>query len=104
MIKYVDISGYKNLGETQPFSHLYQFMEIGKETPATIIVHAYECDTKIFKGYVFNKTKTYKSVQLTEDELRAIEQATSKAEQIDFPEFIKGTIAEEYYKEFKPAE
>ena len=104
MIKYVDIDGYKNLGEVQLFSHLYQFIETEKDTPMTILVHAYECDTKIFKGYVFDKTKTYKSVRLTEGELETIEGATGKAEQTDFPEFIKGTIAEEYYKEFKPAE
>jgi hypothetical protein len=102
MIKYVKIPGYTNLGEIQTFSHLYQFMENGKETPMTILVHAYECDTKIFKGYVFNKTGIYKSVPLTNDELSKIEQATGKAKQVDFKDFITGTIVEEFYKDFMP--
>ena len=101
MIKYVDISGYTNLGEVQMFSHLYQFMEKDKEIPMTILVHAYECGTKIFKGYVFNKTATYKSVPLTEEELSKIEWATGKVEQLDFKDFIVGTIAEDCYKDFK---
>ena len=76
-------------------------MSEGKEIPITILVHAYECDTKIFKGYVFSKTSTYKSVPLTEEEISEIECATGKSEQVDFQEFIKGTILEEVYKDFK---
>ncbi len=104
MVKYVDIPGYANCGETQMFSHLYQFMEKSKETPMTILVHAYECDTTIFKGYVFLKTSTYKNVPLTDDELKAIEFATGKAKQLNFPEFIIGTVCEDDFKDFKELE
>jgi hypothetical protein len=104
MIKYVDIPGYKNLGEAKMFSHLYQFIEDGKDTPMIILVHAYECDTKIFKGFAFLKTGTYKSVPLTEEEKLKIESATGEAEQINFLEFIKGTILEDSYKDFKELE
>jgi hypothetical protein len=100
MIKYAKIDGYNNLGEIQMFSHLYQFIENDKETPMIILIHAYEEDVKIFKGYVFNYTKTYKSVPINEAELNVIEQYVGKAKQIDFNEFIIGTIAEDYYEEF----
>ena len=104
MIKYVDIDGYKNLGEVQLFSHLYQFIETEKDTPMTILCTLMNATPRYSKAMCLTKTKTYKSVRLTEGELETIEGATGKAEQTDFPEFIKGTIAEEYYKEFKPAE
>ena len=104
MIKYVDIPQYSNLGEAQLFSHLYQFMEKDKYVPMTILVHAYECATKIFKGFVFKKTCTYKSVLLTEEEKTKIEGATGEAEQVDFLEFIKGTILEDCCKDFKKTE
>lgn len=101
MIKYADIKGYKNLGEIQLFSHLYQFIEIDKDTPMTILIHAYECDVKIFKGYVFNKTNTYKSISLTNEEITSIEPYVGKINQVNFNEFIVGTIIEDYYKNFK---
>jgi hypothetical protein len=100
MIKYASIDGYKNLGEIELFSHLYQFMEKGKETPMTILIHAYECETKFFKGYVFNNTKTYKSIPLTELEIKEIEKYTGTGQQVDFLKFIIGTIVEDYYKDF----
>lgn len=100
MIKYIDIPGFTNFQEVIMLSHLYQSMEKNKETPMTILVHAYECDTKIFKGYVFSKTKTYENVSLTNDELKAIERAIGKAEQVSFIEVIKDSIAEEAYKDF----
>lgn len=100
MIKYAEIKGYDNLGEIQMFSHLYQFMEKGKEIPMTILVHAYECDTQIFKGYLFNNTRSYESVPITEDELNEIQKYTGTAKQVDFKEIIVGTILEDDYKNF----
>ena len=100
MIKYADVEGYKNLGEVQMFSHLYQFMEADKEIPMTILVHAYECETIMFKGFVFNQTKIYKSVPLTEAEITEIEKYTGRGKQVDFQDFITDTILEEYYKGF----
>jgi hypothetical protein len=101
MIKYADVKGYKNLGEIQLFSHLYQFIELDNDTPMIILVHAYECDTQIFKGYVFNNTNTYKSIPLTNEELISIETYTGKANQINFDKFIIGTIIEEACKDYK---
>ena len=69
----------------------------------TILVHAMNATPRYSKAMCLTKQKLT-SVRLTEGELKTIEGATGKAEQTDFPEFIKGTIAEEYYKEFKPAE
>ena len=55
MIKYVNIKGYINRGEIYPFSHYYQFIQNNDDTPIIILVHAYECETKVFKGYLFTE-------------------------------------------------
>ena len=103
MIKCSKIKGYKNLGEVQIFSHLYQFIEKDKDIPMVILVHAYEYDTQIFKGCLFSKTQTYKSVPLTEIETQEIEKWTGKVKQVNFNKFIIGTILEDNYKNFKCA-
>lgn len=100
MIKYATIDGYKNFGEISMFSHLYQFMQENKETPMTILIHAYECKPKVFKGYIFNKDKTYRSIPLENSEKKTIDNYVGDSEQVEFNEFIKGTIAEEYYSCF----
>jgi hypothetical protein len=88
MIKYAEIDGYANCGEAAPFSHLYQFMENGKETPMTILIHGYDiCPAKVFKGYVFNKTRTHSSASLTEDEKTVLQQYIGEIEQVGFSEF-----------------
>jgi hypothetical protein len=104
MIKYAEIDGYENLGELQMFSHLYQFIEKDKETPMIILIHAYECDTKVFKGYVFNETQTYNSIPLNNNEIEEIEKYTGKLEQVQFIKFIMGTIVEDSCKGFKESE
>lgn len=101
MIKYANIEGYNNLGEIQMFSHLYQFIERDKATPMIILIHAYECDTKVFKGYIFNSSQTYENIPLTDTEINQIEIYTGKLQQIDFKEFIVGTIAEASHKDFR---
>ncbi len=88
MIKYAEIDGYINRGEASPFSHLYQFMEKGKETPITILVHGYAiCPAKVFKGYIYDKTKTYSTVALTEDEKAVLQKWVGTIEQVDFLDF-----------------
>ena len=123
MIKYANIEGYNNLGEIQMFSHLYQFRERDKATPMIILIHAYECDTKVFKGYIFNSSQTYENIPLTDTEINQIEVYTGriltedfslgrntekvegvcvydKLQQIDFKKFIVGTILEDLYEDF----
>ena len=102
MIKYVDLPGYQNVGELALFSHLYEFIEpLEKEPRKLILVHAYEVyPAKVFKGYVLDETRTYESIPLTAEEKSKIEPATGDVTQVDFKELIKGTIAEEYYKEY----
>ena len=97
MIKYAEIDGYKNLGEIEMLSHLYQFIEKDKPEPMVILIHAYESETRIFKGYLYNSTKTYRSVPLEDTEKAIIEIYTGKAEQVDFDKFIVGTILEAGY-------
>lgn len=100
MIKYTNIKGYLNRGEIYPFAHYYQFMQEGAETPITILVHAYECEPRAFKGYLFNTTKTFKSIPMTNEESDAIEQATGKLTQVDFDEIVKGSEFEEAYANY----
>ena len=100
MIKYANIKGYTNIGEVQLFSHLYQFREENKELPKIILIRAYDGDIKIFKGYIFDKTKTYESIPLIDLELSEIEKYTGHAKQFDFNEFIIGTVIEDYYKNY----
>lgn len=88
MIKYAEIEGFANRGEISPFSHLYQFMEKGKEMPATILIHGYDlCPAKVFKGYVFNKTKTCFAVALTEEEKAVLQKWVGTIEQVSFSDF-----------------
>jgi hypothetical protein len=100
MIKYAEIEGYINLGEVKIFSHVYQLIEKDKDTPMVILIHAYECSTKIFKGFIFNKNQTYESIPLTDAELSEIEKLTGKAEQVDFKQFVIGTILEDVFKDY----
>jgi len=100
MIKYANLEGYKNLGEIKMFSHLYQFIEVDKDRPMVILIHAYEDDTKIFKGYLYNLTLTYNSIPITDKELNILEAYIGKATQVELPDFIKGTILENQFKAF----
>lgn len=97
MIKYTNVNGYSNRGEIYPLTHYYQFMQEGVDSPMTILVHAYECEAKAFKGYLYNLTKTFKSIPMTNEEIGAIEKVTGKLTQIDFNEIIKGAEFEEAY-------
>jgi hypothetical protein len=66
-----------------------------------IIIHAYECATKIFKGFVCKSTKTYQSVELTKEEIDTLEQYVGTSTQVNFDAFIVGTILEESFKDYK---
>ena len=100
MIKYVNIKGYINRGEIYPFSHYYQFIQNNDDAPIIILVHAYECETKVFKGYLFTNNKTFKSVPMVDEEIKEIEFATGKLTQVDFDEIIKESEFEENYSDF----
>jgi len=104
MIKYADIKGYKNLGEIHLTAHIYQFVENDKYEPIIILVHSYEGPTEVFKGYLYNESKTFKSVDLTENEIDEIEKYTGKLEQVEFDAFINNTMFAEYYNEFRGLE
>lgn len=104
MIKYATIEGYRNIGEIQMFSHLYQFVENIEEEPKVILIHAYECDTKVFKGFLYNNSKTFKNVELLKNEIKEIESCCGKLTQVDFNEVIKETEFAEFYKDFKKEE
>jgi hypothetical protein len=103
MIKYVDLEGYTNYGELVPFSHFYQFRQLNEDIPMIILVHAYECETKVFKGFLFNISKIYQIVPLTKDEKSKIESATGSLTEVGFPDFIKDTIFEEGYSGYLAA-
>lgn len=101
MIKYAEIDGYKNIGEIGIMSHVYQLIEIDKREPMIILIHAYEGPTKAFKGYLYNKTKKYKSVDLTKEEQKEIERFTGKLEQVDFISLIEKTVIEKIYADYE---
>jgi len=104
MIKYAKIEKYKNIGEIKMFSHLYQFIEDVGNTPKIILIHAYECDTKVFKGFLYNKSKTFKSVNLLDNESAEIESCCGKLTQVGFDELIKETAFAETCAGFKKQE
>ena len=101
MIKYAEIEGYRNLGEIQMFSHVYQFIENVEENPKIILIHAYVGETKVFKGFLYDNSKTFKSVKLLDNEIEEIEKYCGDATQIDFDEIIKETEFADLYKDFK---
>ena len=101
MIKYAEIEGYRNLGEIQMFSHVYQFIENVEENPKIILIHAYVGETKVFKGFLYDNSKTFKSVNLLDNEIEEIEKYCGDATQIDFDEIIKETEFADLYKDFK---
>jgi hypothetical protein len=96
VIKYAELNGYNNCGELGFCSHLYEFIQKDEETPIVILIHAFECPAEIFKGYVFNKTKSWKPVLLTDEERTKIEFYTGHITEVDFPKLVAGTIADEY--------
>ena len=102
MIKYAVIKGYFNCGEISTFSHMYQFLEVDKDTPMTILVHAYDITpAKAFKGFVFHLIKTWSSVPLTPEEIEVLTPLIGEIVQVGFTEFSNGTIIQNDYKEDK---
>ena len=104
MIKYAEIKDYKNVGEIQMFSHVYQFIENVEENPKIILIHAYVGETKVFKGFLYNKTKTFINVKLLGNEIKEIVQWCGNLTQVGFDEFIKQTPFADVYKDFRKAE
>ena len=106
MIKYASIDGYTNVGEIEIFSHVYQFVESGKEIPKIILLHAYRgATTNVFKGYLYTLTKTFINEKLTEHEAKVIEDyCGGELCQVGFDKFIKGTNFAQDYLNFKEVE
>jgi hypothetical protein len=103
MIKYLELEGYTNFGEVQMCSHVYQFRQKEVSCPIIILIYAY-AGSRIFKGLIFDKSKTYKTLQLTKTELTKIEEYTGKLKECDLEEFIKDTIVEEQLKNYVKTE
>lgn len=101
MIKYAKLDGYNNRGEVQMFSHVYEFVEINKNEPIIILIHAYSAPNIIFKGYLYERTKTFKSVPLLDSERKVIEECVGAVTQCPFNEFINITGFAGIYKGYK---
>lgn len=93
------------MGEIQLFSHLYQFVEQNTETPMVILIQAYDIPTaKVFKGYLFGKSETYKNIELSEDEIQILKEYVGEFKNVGFNEFISNTALEDYHKNFEEIE
>lgn len=102
MIKYAKIEGFRNLGEVELFSHIYQFIELKKEHPKTILIEGYTHNpNKVFKGYVFRGKQTWDSVPLTPEEKEVIASCVGNIVEVDFTTFISGIPLLEGFKDFK---
>lgn len=102
MIKYATINGYDNYGEVELYSHIYQFLEQNIGDKKTILIHGYDISpAKVFKGYIYMKNKTYKSIAMTDEERKTIEQYVGEFNQLGFLDFIQGSSFEEFYQDFK---
>lgn len=104
MIKYGEIEGYANVGGIKAFSHVYQFIEKESKIPKVILVHAYECDTEVFKGYLAHNTKTFQNVDLKEEERDKIEGYCGKLTQVGFDKFIENTEFAKDHTEYREKE
>lgn len=104
MIKYAELPGYHNCGELIPFSHFYQFMQMGTDTPVIIVLHAYEGETKAFKGYLFHKKKTFENVPLTTEERKALNNFVGEITQVDLDELFSGSDFEKEISGYQKVE
>ena len=101
MYKYAKVEGYKNLGEMGLMSHIYQMVELDKETPMILLTNAYVEKQKVFKGYLFVGNGTFESILLNDYEKAEIEKNIGKFEEVDFMEFIKDTDLDGRYSGFR---
>ena len=102
MVKYSKIKGYITNGAIEIFSHLYQWVEEAKDNPIIILIHAYDGEPTIFKGYIYNKTKQYKPVDILDKELEDVEICVGKLKVLEFKEFIANTLLDsEFYHSFE---
>lgn len=97
MIKYAEIKGYKNLGEVA--HHLYQWMEDTEEDMTVILVRAYDTESKVFKGKIYNSTDQYVSLPILENELDDVESIIGKCEVITDANVISEGFTDKKYKE-----
>ena len=94
MIKYADIRGYDNCGELSMFTHFYQLIQKDVEIPMIIILHAYEGETKAFKGYLLTRKKTFENVPLLSEERKAFEPYVGEITQVDLDVLLSGSVFE----------
>ena len=55
----------------------------------------------MLRGYAFSNQRVYKNVDLSKDEIEALKKYVRDIKQVDFKEFIKDTILEDYYMDFR---
>jgi len=104
LIKYAKINGYQNLGETGLVTHYYQFIEVNKDIRRIILIHTYEQPTQVFKGYLYEKSRTYKIDKLNDNERATIEMYCGKVTEVSFNDLIKDGILEDYYSGYTEIE
>lgn len=91
MLKYANVKGYYTVGEV--LHQVYQWIEKDVENPQIILVNAYECEPRLFKGYVFNKTNTYMPTEIIDGELEDINKIVGDVEIIkDFNLFNEKSL------------
>ncbi len=95
MIKFMKLEGYVNIGEIQLFSHVYQLYEENKNEPILILINAYNTEkneNKVFKGFVYEKSKQYKCVKLSDNEIDEIKKYIGGFREVDLEIFVKDTV------------
>jgi hypothetical protein len=103
MIKYVKIPGYVNLGESEMFSHLYQFKALEPDENNyynMIFIWAYIGPATLWHGNILAKTKECIFVE-KELDLKEAESMIGPIKIIrNFKEFIKNNAFESSFKDF----
>lgn len=103
MIKYANIKDFTRCGERG--SHIYQWMETKASNPngnrITIIIRAYDCESKLWVGYVLlGAQKTINLPGLKVDLTDVIKILGEIKRVTSFKDFIKGSCAETFFKDF----
>lgn len=105
MIKYMQIPGFSNVGEQGMMSHIYVWVRDAMEDKNrdVIIVKCYVTEKpEVWKGLLFNKTKTAHSRPNLEVDLTELEKLVGPLKVVtNLQEFFKGTDFENQMKDFK---
>ena len=55
----------------------------------------------MLRGYTFSNQRVYKNVDLSKDEIEVLKKYVRDIKQVDFKEFIRGTLLEDYYMDLR---